>query len=187
MLRRLVLSSQPLRLARRGAPRALLHYSRALCTARAPPLDPPPGASAEDGPRAAQPEGAKDTSEATQRARLLEAALQFVPEKGWTIDALSAGAVSCGLSPAAHGMLPRGPVELVEHFVSSCDEALAKEMLTRQEELVGLETQNRLLLAMQTRLQMLEPHVGTWSQVRASPRAHHSPHVPRSTGTWCGV
>ena len=113
--------------------------------------------------------------------------MKLVPEKGWTVDALSSAAVGLGLSPAAHGILARGPVELVEHFVSGCDAALAKELQERHEELAELEIQNRLLLAMQSRLQMLEPHVGTWSQVRASPRAHHSPHVPRSTGTWCGV
>jgi len=127
-------------------------------------------------------------SEAAQRARLLEAAMQLVPEKGWTVDALSSAAVGLGLSPAAHGILARGPVELVEHFVSGCDAALAKELQERHEELAELEIQNRLLLAMQSRLQMLEPHVDTWSQALALrtlptnlPTTLHSAHALAST------
>ena len=155
------------RLARfppRPLPARALSHCRTLCTAPSGTSEQPKAGA----PKEPEPEGAKeDSSEAAQRMRLLEAAMQFVPEKGWTVDALSAGAIRCGLSPAAHGILARGPVELVEHFVSGCDAALAKELEERHEELIELETQNRLLLAMQTRLQMLEPHVGTWSQALA--------------------
>jgi len=166
LMRRVAISSlSRVRLARfppRPLPARALSHWRTLCTA-------PLGASEqpkEGVPK--EPEGTKeDLSEAAQRTRLLEAALQFVPEKGWTVDALSSGAVRCGLSPAAHGILARGPVELVEHFVSGCDAALAKELQERHDELADLEIQNRLLLAMQTRLQMLEPHVGSWSQALA--------------------
>ena len=107
--------------------------------------------------------------------------MKLVPEKGWTVDALSSAAVGLGLSPAAHGILARGPVELVEHFVSGCDAALAKELQERHEELAELEIQNRLLLAMQSRLQMLEPHVDTWSQAGRDGRpARRPPRTPPS-------
>ena len=164
------IGSLRVRLARFPPPRPLparaLSHCRTLCTAGGNAFEQP-----KDGaPKQPGPEGAKeDLSEAAQRARLLEAALQFVPEKGWTVDALSSGAVGLGLSPAAHGILARGPVELVEHFVSGCDAALAQELEERHAELRELEIQNRLLLAMQSRLQMLEPHVGTWSQVGRQP------------------
>lgn len=125
------------------------------------------GAASEAAGKHEEADQGAGESDAEQRLRLLEAAMLHVPEKGWTIDALSAGAVACGLSPAAHGMLPRGPVELVEHFVDGCDQSLAEQLAQRQEELASLETQNRLLMAMQTRLQMLEPHVGMWSQALA--------------------
>ena len=58
--------------------------------------------------------------EHTLKRKMLEAALEAVPEHGWTVSALSAGAVACGLSPAAHGMAPRGPIELVRHFNEKC-------------------------------------------------------------------
>ena len=167
------------RLARfppRPLPARALSHCRTLCTAGGNAFEQP-----KDGaPKQPGPEGAEeDSSDTAQRTRLLEAALEFVPEKGWTVEALSSGAVHLGLSPAAHGILARGPVELVEHFVSGCDAALAKELQERHEELVELEIQNRLLLAMQTRLQMLEPHVGTWSQVGRHRRTARCP--PRDT------
>lgn len=163
------------RLARfppRPLPARALSHCRMLCTAGGNAFEQP-----KDGaPKQPGPEGAEeDSSDTAQRTRLLEAALEFVPEKGWTVEALSSGAVHLGLSPAAHGILARGPVELVEHFVSGCDAALAKELQERHEELVELEIQNRLLLAMQTRLQMLEPHVGTWSQVGRHRRTARCP------------
>ena len=40
-------------------------------------------------------------------------------EKGWTDAALIAGAQHIGLSPAAIGLLPRGPAELVEASLHS--------------------------------------------------------------------
>ena len=167
----------------RPLPARALFHCRTLCTA-------PPGASEppKDARSAPRPEGAReDLSEAAQRARLLEAAMKLVPEKGWTVDALSSAAVGLGLSPAAHGILARGPVELVEHFVSGCDAALAKELQERHEELAELEIQNRLLLAMQSRLQMLEPHVDTWSQAgrdgRPTRRPPRTPPSPKGAGT----
>lgn len=90
-----------------------------------------------------------------------------VPALGWTVDALTAGAASCGLSPMAHGLVPRGPIELVEHFSATCDEELAAEMSARAEELDGLEVHNRLLVAMQVRLRMVAPHAATWPQALA--------------------
>ena len=41
-------------------------------------------------------------------------------DKGWTDAALISGAQHIGLSPAAIGLLPRGPAELVEASLQSC-------------------------------------------------------------------
>lgn len=101
------------------------------------------------------------------RTALLKAALLEVPNKGWSIAALASGAGKCGLSPMAHGLIPRGPVELVEYFSRQCDEALSTEMQLRREEMAALELRNRLLLAMQTRLKMVAPHVANWAEALA--------------------
>jgi len=118
----------------------------------------------KSGPEQADP---ADMDDATIRVRLLDAALNKVPEHGWTVGALSAAAVSIGLSPAAHGMLPRGPIELVRHFSSACDAKLQAELVSKADEFESLEVKNRLVLAMQTRLRMLEPYVATWPQALA--------------------
>ena len=90
-----------------------------------------------------------------------------VPALGWTTDALTAGAAACELSPMAHGLLPRGPVELVEHFHADCDARLASDLEARKDELASLEVHNRLLVAMQTRLRMIVPYLDSWPQALA--------------------
>lgn len=101
------------------------------------------------------------------RTRILDAALAEVPTLGWTTDALMAGAAAQLLSPMAHGLLPRGPIELVEHFSASCDAQLANEMRERAAELEGLEVHNRLIVAMQTRLRIIAPYSSSWPQALA--------------------
>ena len=121
------------------------------------------------GPTPPRPDqAAKETDqEQDLREKLLAASLLEVPKHGWTVAALSAGAEACGLSPAAHGVLPRGAIELVRHYSLSCDAALRKELGSRSAEMQDLTVQNRLIVAMQTRLSMLEPHVDTWPQALA--------------------
>ena len=106
-------------------------------------------------------------TDAELRMRVLEASMLEVPALGWTTDALSAGAAACGLSPMAHGLLPRGPVELVEFFSASCDASLSADMAARSSELAALETHNKLLVAMQARLQLIAPHRASWAQALA--------------------
>jgi ubiquinone biosynthesis protein COQ9 len=105
--------------------------------------------------------------DAELRARLVEAALAEVPAHGWSVEALAAGASACGLSPMAHGMLPRGPVELVEHFSAVCDATLAQELQERASDLEGLRAHNRLLVAMQARLRLVAPYAASWPQALA--------------------
>ena len=105
--------------------------------------------------------------DAELRLQVLRSALAVVPETGWTVASLSAGAESCGLSPMAHGLCPRGPVELVEFFSAQCDAKLVEELEMRREELEALEVHNRLLLAIQSRLKMVAPHSGNWAEALA--------------------
>ena len=144
---------------------ARLAAARRLSTKPPPsePAPPPPPPPADEPPAGAK----DDDSDAGVRERLLEAALKEVPAHGWSVAALSAGAVTLGLSPTAHGVLPRGPIELVRHFSAQCDEALKKEIEARSEELGALETHNRLIIAIETRLALLQPHAATWPQALA--------------------
>ena len=53
--------------------------------------------------------------------RILTAALQFVPEYGWTAQAIAEGAKIEGFSGMAEGMFPREGGDLVLHFINICN------------------------------------------------------------------
>lgn len=141
----------------------------ALCA----PLQPRPRffsgtAGVSSGTSAQQQEQEQEQpSDDELRRRVLEFAMLEVPKLGWTLDALTAGAAACDLSPMAHGLVPRGPIELVEHFSATCNANLTAELEEQSEQLRTLEVHNRLLVAMQTRLQMIAPYASTWPQALA--------------------
>ncbi|XP_026872966.2 ubiquinone biosynthesis protein COQ9, mitochondrial isoform X1 [Electrophorus electricus] len=102
-------------------------------------------------------------------ARILTAALEFVPQHGWTVEAIAAGAETLGLSAASAEMFNNGAGELVLHFVEECNAQLAK-ILAEQHNRVQLgqtekkETAEFLRDAIETRLRMLIPYIDTWPQ-----------------------
>lgn len=146
------------------APRCAVSVAVRACSAGAASSSPPPPPS-DDGAAAAG--ASSGPSDGELRLRVLEAALLEVPTHGWSTDALTAGAMACELSPMAHGLLPRGPIELVEHFSASCNQQLAVELDKRAEELSALQVHNRLLVAIQTRLRLVAPHAASWPQALA--------------------
>ena len=50
--------------------------------------------------------------------QLLDSSLTHVNTLGWTNESLVQGALDCKFSLPSHSILPRGPIELVEHFLS---------------------------------------------------------------------
>lgn len=121
-------------------------------------------AGSGDAKESSASSGEVPPSDAELRMRVLESAMLEVPAQGWTTEALTAGAAACGLSPMAHGLVLRGPIELVEHFHAKSDADLTAEMAERREELAGLEVHNRLLVAMQARLLKVGPYRPSWAQ-----------------------
>ncbi|XP_049340341.1 ubiquinone biosynthesis protein COQ9, mitochondrial isoform X3 [Astyanax mexicanus] len=109
-----------------------------------------------------------ETEEQLQ-ARILTAALEFVPQHGWTVDAIAAGAETLGLSAASAGMFDNGAGDLVLHFVGQCNAELA-DILAEQHNEVQLgqaekkKTAEFLKDAVETRLRMLIPYIDTWPQ-----------------------
>ncbi|XP_076878329.1 ubiquinone biosynthesis protein COQ9, mitochondrial [Brachyhypopomus gauderio] len=103
------------------------------------------------------------------QARVLRAALHFVPQHGWTVEAIAAGAETLGLSAASAGMFDNGAGDLVLHFVGECNAQLAK-ILAEQHNQVQLgqmekkETAEFLRDAIELRLRMLIPYIDTWPQ-----------------------
>ncbi|KAM9470562.1 ubiquinone biosynthesis protein COQ9, mitochondrial isoform 1-T1 [Clarias gariepinus] len=109
-----------------------------------------------------------ETEEQLQ-ARILSAALDFVPEHGWTVEAIAAGAETLGLSAASAGMFDNGAGDLVLHFISQCNSQLA-DILAEENNQVQLgqaekkKTDEFLRDAVETRLRMLIPYIDTWPQ-----------------------
>ena len=63
------------------------------------------------------------------KRQILNSALEYVPEHGWTDVALQKGAEAQGLSSAIEGLFPRGPGDLVLHFIEECNAKLAEQLL----------------------------------------------------------
>ncbi|KAG5273443.1 hypothetical protein AALO_G00151360 [Alosa alosa] len=101
--------------------------------------------------------------------RILTAALDFVPQHGWTVEAIAAGAETLGLSSASTGMFINGAGDLVLHFVGQCNTQLT-EILAEQHKHVQLgqaeqkKTAEFLRDAVETRLRMHIPYIDTWPQ-----------------------
>ncbi|XP_037537928.1 ubiquinone biosynthesis protein COQ9, mitochondrial-like, partial [Nematolebias whitei] len=102
-------------------------------------------------------------------AQLLTAALEFVPQHGWSMEAIAAGAESLGLSSASTGMFSNGMGDLVLHFIAQCNANLT-EILAEQHNQVQQgqvepkQTAEFLKDAIETRLRMYIPYIETWPQ-----------------------
>uniref|UniRef100_F7AWL2 Ubiquinone biosynthesis protein n=1 Tax=Xenopus tropicalis TaxID=8364 RepID=F7AWL2_XENTR len=108
-------------------------------------------------------------SEEQLQQRILSAALQFVPDFGWSADAIAEGAKSLDMSAAAAGMFEDGGSELVLHFVTQCNSQLT-ELLEEEQKLVQLGTSEKkpttqfLRDAVEARLRMHIPYIEQWPQ-----------------------
>lgn len=108
-----------------------------------------------------------ETEEQLQ-ARILTAALEFVPVHGWSMEAIAAGAESLGLSSASTGMF-NSAGDLVLHFIGHCNSQLM-EILAEEHKQIQLgqaepkKTADFLRDAVETRLRMYAPYIETWPQ-----------------------
>ncbi|XP_018594770.1 ubiquinone biosynthesis protein COQ9, mitochondrial isoform X1 [Scleropages formosus] len=109
-----------------------------------------------------------ETEEQLQ-TRILAAALEFVPQHGWSVEAIAAGAETLGLSSASSEMFTNGSGDLVLFFVAKSNAQLT-EILAEQHNQVQLgqaepkKTAQFLRDAVETRLRMLVPYINTWPQ-----------------------
>lgn len=62
-------------------------------------------------------------------------------------------------------MFPRGEIELVEHFITKCNNELPQKLYDSKVE--ELKTTARVRLAIKTRLEMQIPYISTWSRAMA--------------------
>ncbi|XP_060892318.1 ubiquinone biosynthesis protein COQ9, mitochondrial [Labrus mixtus] len=114
-------------------------------------------------------QGEEYETEEQLQVRILNAALEFVPLHGWSMEAIAAGAETLDLSSASTGMFYNGAGDLVLHFVSHCNSQLT-EILAEQHKQVQLgqaeqkRTADFLRDAVETRLRMHIPYIESWPQ-----------------------
>uniref|UniRef100_A0A1A8UNP7 Ubiquinone biosynthesis protein n=1 Tax=Nothobranchius furzeri TaxID=105023 RepID=A0A1A8UNP7_NOTFU len=123
---------------------------------------------AADGTNPSEQDEEYETEEQLQ-ARILTSALEFVPQHGWSMEAIAAGAEVLGLSSASAGMFSNGAGDLVLHFIAQCNSKLT-EVLAEQHNQVQQghaepkKTAEFLRDAIETRLRMYIPYIETWPQ-----------------------
>eukprot|EP01137_Pigoraptor_chileana_P000232 Opistho-2@36063 len=139
-------------------------------------------ALATEGSQAAEQTTQAHDEEQALKTQLLDTALDNVPHYGWTTDAITEAAVQLGLPRISHGILYRGPIDLVDHFVESANARLVAHVT--QHGLTSADLHGRLGEAMRLRLSMQIPYARQWPQAMAlmvHPLhfAHSSKHLMR--------
>lgn len=97
---------------------------------------------------------------------VLQNALKHVDTQGWSLEALASGARDAGYPSVAHGMFPRGPIELVDHFMQDSNKAMV-QALSEIPNWDSLTLKERLFTAIKIRLSMIEPHLARWPEAMA--------------------
>lgn len=114
-------------------------------------------------------QGEEYETEEQLQARILTAALDFVPQFGWSMEAIAAGAETIGLSSASTGMFYNGAGDLVLHFIAQSNAQLT-EILAEQHNQVQLgqaeakEIPEFLRESLEIRLRMAIPYIDSWPQ-----------------------
>ncbi|KAF7403973.1 hypothetical protein HZH68_006767 [Vespula germanica] len=118
-------------------------------------------------------EETEEEYEKKTKRKILIASMNFVPELGWSRQAISAGAESIGYPGIIHGMFPNGGAELVAHFYSSCNNELNKILKEKYEKIQAdpakkvQDTGKQICYAIETRLRMIIPYKKNWPQAIA--------------------
>ncbi|XP_034476437.1 ubiquinone biosynthesis protein COQ9, mitochondrial [Drosophila innubila] len=103
------------------------------------------------------------------RHKILDAAMEHVPQHGWTKQAIVLGAESCGYPSVVHGMFPEGGFALVSHFNGKCNAQLVQFLQQKTEngqKEVG-DPLDFLVQAVRQRLEMIVPYKTQWPQAMA--------------------
>lgn len=125
------------------------------------------------GPQQSTHEESDEEYEKNIKTKILGASLKFVPDMGWSKQAISAGAESIGYPGVIHGLFPNGGAALVQHFYSMCNREL-NQML--EKETLAIEAdpssprkapEQQIRDAVETRLRMVIPYKKTWPQALA--------------------
>ncbi|KAL5286718.1 COQ9 family protein [Megaselia abdita] len=111
----------------------------------------------------------KDQKAQAVKVKILETSLKFVPVHGWSTESIVKGAEELGYPGVAHGMFTEGPIELIAHFYSKCNQELISQLKTEtndgQKEVE--DPFEFLVRAVRMRLELTLAHKSNWSQALA--------------------
>nr|CAI5864879.1 unnamed protein product [Callosobruchus analis] len=124
-----------------------------------------------------------DSYEEDIRSKILLASLPYVPQLGWSKDAISKGAEDVGYPGVVHGMFSRGGGDLVHYFQTTSNmqlvEVLKKLQNMHKDE--PLPPGDFAEKAIQARLKMIIPYISKWPQAIAIMSL--PPNVPNALAT----
>jgi ubiquinone biosynthesis protein COQ9 len=83
------------------------------------------------------------------------------------VEALAAGARDVGYPSVAHGMFPRGAIELVDYFMDDCNVQLRAKLAASTDLLQAMSVTDRVKFGVRARLELLAPVLATWPQAMA--------------------
>lgn len=98
------------------------------------------------------------------RSKIMDAALPFVSNFGWSRETISKGAESIGYPGIVHGMFPNGGIELVHYFYSRCNQQLIEQMKSDLDTTKNQNPAEFATRAVQFRLRLIEPYLTHWPQ-----------------------
>lgn len=108
-----------------------------------------------------------DMNDQAIRQKVLDNALKYVQDHGWSRKALAMSANELGYPSVAEGMIQRGGADLVLHFVKANNNSL----ITYMEEIKNSEEDLKVPAFIQTvlerRLRMLIPFISVWPEAMA--------------------
>ncbi|KND03526.1 rpsU-divergently transcribed protein [Spizellomyces punctatus DAOM BR117] len=96
---------------------------------------------------------------------ILEASLKHVPQHGWTVQALGAGASDLGYPSVLHGLFPRGGVDLIDYFLKKSKREMKAEM--EKLDLESMKITAKIRTACITRLKLTGPYISRWPEALA--------------------
>jgi rpsU-divergently transcribed protein len=127
----------------------------------------------------------RESSPSSDTDVLVEAVLRAVPVHGWTNRAVSAAVSELGWSPAAAGLLPRGPATAVDALIGRLNRELALHLREDPVDVhagkrsgpdepkstyppsQGAQRSRRAVYAIRTRMEMVQPWKSSWPQALA--------------------
>lgn len=98
---------------------------------------------------------------------ILKNSLKFVPEYGFTTEAISRGAKEIGLSSASKGIFSNGAFDLIDYFYKQSNKNLEQYLENLVKEGKVTKKNDLIRSAIVYRLSLIQPYIKHWPQAMA--------------------